>query len=382
MSNLAQNLSQYWIRIQGSLFPWLEEELGPLTKNQQKLITILEVIRIEDFVFPSSWMGRPPKSRKAITRAFVAKSVYNLNTTRDLINYLTGDVSLRRICGFETIREMPSESTFSRAFDEFSKTKLPQRVHEALIKKVCKNNLIQHISNDSTAIVAREKPKIKQLEKDNHKTQKKKRGRPRKEDIREPKKPSRLDKQPSMNLDDMLEDLPLPCNIGCKKNSHGYIEKWTGYKLHIASADGGIPLGAILTSASMHDSQAAIPLMALTSQRAINLYDLFDAAYYDKRIENYSKALNHVPIIDINPRRDSTLKKELERETKAQKFIHWKTPKNKRYNERSTVERVNARLKDEFGGRNIRVKGNVKVMCHLMFGLLALTADQLMRMLS
>ncbi len=102
-------------------------------------------------------LGRPPKSRKAIVRAFVAKSIYNLNTTRDLINYLTGDVSLRRICGFETIREIPSESTFSRAFDEFSKTKLPQRVHEALIKEVCKNNIIQHISNDSTAIVAREK---------------------------------------------------------------------------------------------------------------------------------------------------------------------------------------------------------------------------------
>jgi len=52
-----------------------------------------------------------------------------------------------------------------------------------------------------------------------------------------------------------------------------------------------------------------------------------------------------------------------------------------RYNERSVVERVNGRLKDEFGGRFVRVKGDVKVMCHLMFGILALTADQLMRMI-
>jgi len=38
-------------------------------------------------------------------------------------------------------------------------------------------------------------------------------------------------------------------------------------------------------------------------------------------------------------------------------------------------------LKDEFGGRHLRVRGHAKVMCHLMFGILALTADQLMRMI-
>jgi len=46
---------------------------------------------------------------------------------------------------------------------------------------------------------------------------------------------------------------------------------------------------------------------------------------------------------------------------------------------RSTAERVNARLKDEFGGRMVRVRGDKKVMAHLMFGLIALTVDQLMR---
>ena len=44
------------------------------------------------------------------------------------------------------------------------------------------------------------------------------------------------------------------------------------------------------------------------------------------------------------------------------------------------VERVNARLKDEFGARTVRVRGAVKVMAHLMFGVLALTADQLLRL--
>ena len=50
-----------------------------------------------------------------------------------------------------------------------------------------------------------------------------------------------------------------------------------------------------------------------------------------------------------------------------------------RYKERSTAERVNARLKDEFGGRMVRVRGPEKVMAHLMFGVIALTVDQLIR---
>ena len=57
-------------------------------------------------------------------------------------------------------------------------------------------------------------------------------------------------------------------------------------------------------------------------------------------------------------------------------------PEELRYNERSTAERTNARLKDEFGGRNLRVKGPVKAFCHLMFGVLVLAADQAMRLVT
>ena len=44
------------------------------------------------------------------------------------------------------------------------------------------------------------------------------------------------------------------------------------------------------------------------------------------------------------------------------------------------IEGLVARIKDEFGGRTIRVRGHAKVMTHLMFGILALTVDQLLRM--
>ena len=49
--------------------------------------------------------------------------------------------------------------------------------------------------------------------------------------------------------------------------------------------------------------------------------------------------------------------------------------------ERSGSERVNGRLKDEFGGRHVRVRGYDKVLAHLMFGMTVLTASQLMRLI-
>jgi len=51
-----------------------------------------------------------------------------------------------------------------------------------------------------------------------------------------------------------------------------------------------------------------------------------------------------------------------------------------RFRQRTSVERVNARLKDEFGARHLRYRGAAKIMAHLMFGVLALTADQLLKL--
>ena len=45
-----------------------------------------------------------------------------------------------------------------------------------------------------------------------------------------------------------------------------------------------------------------------------------------------------------------------------------------RFKERSAAERVNSPLKERYGGRWVRVRGAAKVMCHLLFGLVALTA--------
>ena len=129
MNRLRVAFAPYWQSIQHALFPQLERVLGPLTAKQQQLVQTLEVIRIEQMIPPRFRVpGRPPKDRAAMARALVAKAVYDMPTTRVLLDRLDTDVVLRRICGWERKFEVPSESVFSRAFAEFSDTQLPQRV--------------------------------------------------------------------------------------------------------------------------------------------------------------------------------------------------------------------------------------------------------------
>ena len=362
-----EKLSQIWGKVQGYLFPFLEAELDdPLTDKLKQLITTLELARIEEYIKePYHKRGRSREKRHAIARAFVAKAIYNCSSTRALIDRLKTSPGLRRICGFETGGSIPDESTFSRAFDEFSRGELPQRVHEALIAKPQKEQLKCNLSRDSTAIVGNEKPAPKP-EKEKNEPPKRKRGRPKNGEQRPAKEPTRLERQPSMTLPEMLDDLPTGCDRGTKKNSKGYQESWTGYKLHLDCVDGQIPVSCIVTSASVHDSQVAIPLAEMSAQRVTSLYDLMDAAYDAEAIREPSRSLNHVPIIDENPRRSETVEKA--------------PPQKERYKDRSSVQRVFGRLKEEFGAKQVKVKGHAKVTAHLMFGVLALTADQLLRL--
>src|SRR6266853_1373941 len=205
MSFLAETLSQFWLTVQGRLFPWLAEELGELSEKQKQLVAILEMLGLEGFISRSQgYAGRPTEDRRAIGRAFVAKAVYNLVTTRQLLERLASDPSLRRLCGWERASAVPSEATFSRAFAEFAASALPTRLHETLIATSHKDQLVGHISRDATAIEAREKPvTVAAPEKP-----KGKRGRPRKGEEPPVKEVRRIERQIVQSLEAMLADLP------------------------------------------------------------------------------------------------------------------------------------------------------------------------------
>lgn len=378
---LSEKLSGYWRTIQDELFPWLEEGLGPLTESHKRLVLVLEVAKIEAFV--GHWHGlpgRPPAERASLARAFVAKAVWNLPTTEAPIERLQVDKALRRLCGYSRAGAVPSASTFSRAFAEFAASQLPTKVHEAVIAATQKDRLVGHVSRDSTAIEAREKP-AKRATPTVEEKPARKRGRPKKGAER-PSVPTRIERQPGMTLNGMLNDPPTDCDVGTKRNAKGYKESWIGFKLHLDVADGGIPISCVLTSASVHDSQVAIPLATLTATRVTSLYDLMDSAYDVAAIKEHSRSLGHVPIIDENPRNTKGRKAEIAAEAKARHLLNHPSPEDIRYHERTTAERANARIKDDLGGDTVRVRGHAKVMCHLMFGVLVLTVEQVMRLVT
>jgi len=222
MTDPLDDMKARWSHIQSFLFPWLREEVEPMTELLGRLVTVLDVIGLESFVLvPPRGAGRPREDRRALARAFVAKAVLGVSTTSALIERLAVDKSLRRLLGWERRSQVPSESTFSRAFAEFAQGDLPDRMHAALIERSLGGRIIGVIARDATEIEAREQPARKDKKDDPPPPAsgpptagaepQKKQGRPRKGQEpsgqkRQPK-PTRLERQSGQTLGQMLADL-------------------------------------------------------------------------------------------------------------------------------------------------------------------------------
>jgi len=379
--------------LQQHLFPQLEAAVGRLTPHLELLASVISLVPLGRLLSCGrAATGRPAKDRAALATAFVAKAILNLPTTRDLIDRLKVDQALHQFCGWRSPLAIPHESKFSRAFAEFAASELPQQLHAALIESTQRPRLIGHIARDSTAIEARERvpealmeqkraaQKEKQEKKKNAKRGKPKRPKGAFSRAKARERGTRLKQQRQQKLPVMLANLPQQCDIGAKKNSKGHEQYWRGYKLHLDVADGQLPISAVLTSASVHDSQVAIPLMTMTTQRVDYLYELMDSAYDAEHIHGQSRDLNHVPIIAIHGRRGTKKPSQMPKVFPATPTPELTWAEQERYKTRTMSERVNARLKDEFGASHLRVRGAAKAMAHLMFGVLALTVDQWLRM--
>ena len=150
----------------------------------------------------------------------MAKAVLGVPTTSALIERLAVDKSLRRILGWERRAQVPSEATFSRAFAEFAQGELPDKIHAALIERALGGRIIGAIARDATEIEAREKPV--QMKANDGKDDPpapdnppppRKRGRPRKDEQSPKPEPTRLERQVTQNLGQMLADLPTACDV-------------------------------------------------------------------------------------------------------------------------------------------------------------------------
>lgn len=317
----------------------------------------------------SSRRGRPEHDRRAIARAFIAKAFYNLPTTEALVELLKSHQALRRLCGFETIRQIPSVSTFSRAFSEFAKHNLGDLVHEQLVRKHVGQSYVMHVSRDSTEVIAREKA-AKSTKSNEPQKPKHKRGRPKKGEVRPAPEPTVIEKQLEEEDPEVsISQLSKQCNFGCKKDSGGHIHTWKGYKAHIDWADGEIPLTVVTTSASVHDSQVAIPLSQITAKRCKFFYELMDSAYDADAIRKHIDDNGRFALIDPNKRNGEVPEDKL-----------FDPAMRDRYKTRTTAERGNSLLKDCFGLRNLRVRGHAKAHMHIMLGVLTVFATQILRL--
>jgi hypothetical protein len=399
--NAREIVTQFAHLLQQELFPVLESAVGPLSADLQRLAAVMALVPLDRLLSARrASTGRPAKDRAALATAFMAKTILNLPTTRSLLSRLKADEALRQFCGWASVEAIPHESKFSRAFAQFADIELPQQLHKAVVLDTQKDRLIGHIARDSTAIPARERFAVtaehkkqrqeKKREKQKQRELKQKALRnktaiPRKKRVRQgsfdkkkaAERGSRNERQRKQKIEQMLSELPTKCDIGTKINSQGNNDSWRGYKIHFDTADGQIIIAALLTSASVHDSQAAIPLMTLSSQRVDYLYELSDSAYDAQQIDAQSRQLGHIPITALHGRRASKKATVL---FPVGTMPQLTPAQEERFQGRTMSERMNARLKDEFGGNTLRVRGAKKVMAHLMFGVLALTVDQWLRL--
>lgn len=114
--------------------------------------------------------------------------------------------------------------------------------------------------------------------------------------------------------------------------------------------------------------------MELSHQRVNWRCDVMDSAYDATAIRAKLEKMGHEGLLMPNDRY-----KGGKTNKKGKSGPRWTEDQKERFKIRTIVEQQNGRLKDEFGGRIIYVRGAAKVRAHLMFGVLALTADQILR---
>jgi hypothetical protein len=334
--------------------------------NEHK--TFLHLLRAAEqfmpvYIRPQARTGRPPYPYHPFVRSMLAKSFFGIDKTSAFIQRLKSGPNLRLLCGFDKV---PDDSTFSRVFAYLAEERIWGPALDGLVKDAHAGKVVYHVNRDSAMIAAREKVTYKARQKD--KKPKKKRGRPHKNAIKEPKELTELEKQVLEDASASLEKLNKKCAFGCKKNSQGYVETTKGYKLHLDVSDSGFPLTAIITGANVHDSQAAIPLEKLTEQKVTFCYSLMDAGYDAKTIEEFIRSRERIPIIDPNKRKNEN-RPPLD------------FAKQERYKIRTTVERANSHLKDNLIPKAIYVKGYTKVSFVLMASVLCLAAIKYLQFL-
>jgi transposase len=280
---------------QGSLFGMQDlYEMEP----SKRFEAVFETLHIEPLLFAvnkRSVYGAPTElNYPAMIYALVVRILERIPTIKDLIKRLTQDFMFRLDCGFLFSDRIPSEASFSRFTSKLSESNALESVQEALLLQAIQEGFIhdEAVAIDATHFESRDRT-TPQEKKTTHEP--KKRGRkPKTEqeafklEVQEKERQQsiyekKIEDQLPIPLEALRAEVPLEPNWGIKKNSEGKNTFWFGFKAHLAvGTSSQYILQSMMSSASLNDGKAAIPLLKGIQEKISSLsirYGLMDAGY-------------------------------------------------------------------------------------------------------
>jgi transposase len=137
----------------------------------------------------------------------------------------------------------------------------------------------------------------------------------------------------------------------------------------LCDAESELPIAIKVSAGNMHDVNFATPLLSQARDTINRLpkYVLADAGYSSDRIRQAIRQHFHAtPVIDPNPaHKRATARTNVDEDWKAL------------YRQRTSVERLNGRLKGFYKLNDVRVRGKMKVTLHAMLSSVVLLGSAL-----
>jgi transposase, IS5 family len=208
--------------------------------------------------------GADGHCREGILRALLVAPLEHINTFTALHHRLETDLRFRYQCGLPLDREAPSITTLSRVFAELTKKNLAKQLFEDLVNRCQQAGIIDgsHVAIDSAAIHAYEK-----------------------------KQPKRKSEQTG------------DANWGAKFDSFGNKITWFGYKLHLAvDTKSELPIALEVTPAHVNDGEMAPGLIKQVAVPFKPHFFMLDAGYDQMKVYEAARNVLAQAIIPLNLR--------------------------------------------------------------------------------
>jgi len=283
-------------------------------------VDITPVLRV---VSKKSRYGAPVEINvQAMIYSLIVRVVERIPTIKDLLKRLREDILFRMDCGFTLAEKIPSAASYSRLIEKISQSDVLEQIQERILLQALNEGFITDdtVAIDATHIEARDQAPAKQ---EQSKPEPKKRGRKSKEEREawlqhkqeeESQKPI-YEKEIAAQLTEshatLRKEIPLAPQWGVKKSSEGKNVFWYGYKGHLAvGTQSQYILGALLSSGSLNDGKAAIPLLKGIESQLKGFafkYATMDAGYDYEPIYKQVRSSGAHAVIAYNRRREAEM---------------------------------------------------------------------------